>query len=106
MGKTVGYIQADSKTEQLLQKAVIDRFARANGLGEVEYVIEDSKDYVSWKDRLLGKKVLNEMKKGDSLIVADSMRLGNSSPEVDVILMYFAEKGVNVYYAKVGMKIV
>jgi hypothetical protein len=45
---------------------------------------------------------LNE---GDNFIVSDGAKLGNSTPETDVVLMYFADKQVNVYFAKVRMKI-
>ncbi len=106
MGKIVGYIQFETEMDKVLQKAAIDKFTKDKfNQQNVEYVYEEVKSFVSWKNRKLGKEVLPSLQKDDRLIVSESKRLGNSSPEIDVFLMYVTDKGVEVYEAKLNSKI-
>jgi len=105
MSRNVAYIVADDESEKLVQKAVIDSFAKQNGFDDLEYFYESEKSYVSWKNRDLGKIILPSLNEGDNFIVSDGAKLGNSTPETDVVLMYFADKQVNVYFAKIRIKI-
>lgn len=106
MPNNIAYIIADDESERLVQKATIDSFAKQNGFDDLEYFYESEKSYVSWKNRDLGKTLLPSLSEGDNFIVADGTKLGNSTPETDVVLMYFADKQVNVYFAKIRMKII
>ncbi len=106
--KVYGYIQYDNEAEKILQKAAIDKFVKDKfGLKseDVEYLIENVKPYISWKNRRLGKEILPKLKEGDVLVVSESKRLGSSSPEVDVFLMYATDKGAEVYEARLNTKI-
>ncbi len=107
-GKIYGYIQYDNETEKVLQKAAIDKFVKdkyKKTLDEVEYLVENVKPYVSWKNRKLGRELLPKLKEGDVLIVSEAKRLGSSSPEIDVFLMYATDKGAEVYEARLDTKI-
>lgn len=106
MQKNVGYIIADDESDSLTQKATIDHFAKQNDLGDVEIFYESEKNYITWKNRDLGKKLLPSLQEGDNFIVTDALKLGSSVPETDVVLMYFADKQINVYFAKTGIKII
>ncbi len=106
--KVYGYIQYDNEAERILQKASIDKFVRDKfGLKpeDIEYLIENVKPYISWKNRKLGKEILPKLQEGDVLVVSESKRLGSSSPEVDVFLMYATDKGAEVYEARLNTKI-
>jgi DNA invertase Pin-like site-specific DNA recombinase len=107
MAKTIGYIQISPEEEQmeLIQKAAITDFAGKNQLEPVEYIKEEIAGYVSWRERILGKKIFAELKEGDSLIVSEMGRLGNSSAEINAFLTFLSDKGINVYVAKTGIKI-
>ncbi|GEM_PF-2370619 len=106
MGKIIGYIQAESEGDRIMQKATIDSYAKNKfNVSDVEYVVEEVSSYISWKNRILSKEVLPNMEEGDVLLVHNAGRLGNSSAEVNLLLMYFADKGVDVYEAKTGAKI-
>ncbi len=106
MAKTIGYIQISPGEEQteLIQRAVIGDFAAKNQLEPVEYIKEEVPRYTGWRERILGKKIFAELKEGDNLIVSEMGRLGNSSAEINALLTFFSDKGVNVYVAKTGIK--
>lgn len=105
MPRNVAYILAEDETDKLAQKAVIDNFANMNGFENLEYFYESEKPYVSWKNRDLGKTILPSLQEGDNFFVSDGQKLGNSTPETDVVLMYFADKQINVYFTKTRIKI-
>ncbi len=106
MSRIIGYVQYEEEPERILQKAAIDKFVKDKFKGnDIDYVFENVKHYISWKNRELGKEVLPSFEGGDVLIVSESKRLGNSSPEIDVFLMYATDKGVEVYEARLDTKI-
>ncbi len=106
MGRIIGYVQFESETDKVLQKAAIDKFVRDKFKREdIEYIYEEVKSFVSWKNRILGKELLPSLQEGDVLVVSEAKRLGNSSPETDVLLMYVTDKGAEVYEARLNTKI-
>ncbi|WP_022669528.1 invertase [Hippea alviniae] len=108
MGKIYGYIQYDSESDRVLQKAAIDKFVKdkyKEMSTEIEYLEEEVKPYISWKNRKLGKELLPKLEKGDVVVVSESKRLGSSSPEIDLFLMYATDKGAEVYEARLNTKI-
>jgi DNA invertase Pin-like site-specific DNA recombinase len=106
MGKVIGYIQYENDSDKILQKAAIDKFAKDKfNQQSIDYVYEKIEPFISWKNRILGKELLPSLEEKDILIVSESKRLGNSSPEIDVLLMYVTEKGAEVYEAKLDTKI-
>lgn len=107
MAKTIGYIQISPEEEltELIQKVAIADFATKNQLEPVEYIKEEIAGYIGWRERILGQKIFAELKDGDSLIVSEMGRLGNSSAEINAFLTFLSDKGINVYVAKSGIKI-
>ncbi len=108
MGKVYAYIQYDNEADKIIQKAAIDKFVKHKfnlKSEDVEYMMEKVKPYVSWKNRQLGKELLPKLEEGDKLIVSESKRLGSSSPEIDVFLMYATDRGAEVYEARLDTKI-
>ncbi len=106
MGKIIGYVQYEQESDKILQKAAIDKFVRDKFKQEnIEYIYEKVEPFISWKNRILGKELLPSLEEKDVLIVSESKRLGNSSPEIDVFLMYATDKGAEVYEARLDTKI-
>jgi len=108
MGKIYGYIQFDNEAEKILQKAAIDKFVKdkyKKTPEEIEYLMENVKPYISWKNRKLGRELLPKLQEGDVLVVSESKRLGSSSPEIDVFLMYVTDRGTEVFEARLDTKI-
>jgi len=106
MGRIVGYIQFEDELDRVTQKAAIDKFVKEKfGTDKIDYVYENVKSFISWRNRTLGKEVLPSLNKGDVLVVSESKRLGNSTPEIDVLLMYIIDKGADVYEARLNTKL-
>ncbi len=104
MGKIVGYIQFESEIDKITQKAAIDKFVKEKfNRSDIEYVYENVKSFVSWRNRILGKEILPSLQDGDVLVVSESKRLGNSQPEIDVLLMYIMDKGAKAYEARLDV---
>ncbi len=104
MGRIIGYIQFESEIDKITQKAAIDKFVKEKfNANNVDYVYENTKSFVSWRNRVLGKEVLPSLQEGDVLVVSESKRLGNSQPEIDVLLMYIMDKGAKAYEARLDV---
>ncbi len=106
MGKIIGYVQYETESERLTQKVAIDKFVKDKfNRNDIEYTFENIEHFVSWKNRILGKEILPSLENGDVLVVSESKRLGSSSPEIDVFLMYATDKGTQVFEARLDTKI-
>ena len=90
-----------STAEQNLQKNKSDILKLSNEMkhGQVEWVQEKVSGKVSWKKRKLAL-VIEELKKGDNVIVSELSHLGRSMLEVMEILSVCTDKGINVYAVK------
>ena len=98
--KTIGYLRV-STGDQELEKNKSDILHLANhlNLGRVSFVEEIVSGKVSWKKRKIAE-IIEEFKKGDTLIVSELSRLGRSMLECMEILSVAVEKGVRVYAVK------
>ncbi len=98
--KTIGYLRV-STGDQELEKNKSDILHLANhlNLGKVVFVEEIVSGKVSWKKRRIAE-IIEEFKKGDTLIVSELSRLGRSMLECMEILSVAVEKGVRVYAVK------
>ncbi len=78
--KTIGYLRV-STGDQELEKNKSDILHLANhlNLGRVVFVEEIVSGKVSWKKRKIAE-IIEEFKKGDTLIVSELSRLGRSMP--------------------------
>jgi DNA invertase Pin-like site-specific DNA recombinase len=68
-------------------------------MGHVEFVEEKVSGKMSWKARKI-KSVIDELNRGDNLIVSELSRLGRSMLDIMEILSISKQKGINVYAVK------
>jgi len=100
MSKTCAYIRVSTDKQDLEnQRYAILEYANEKKLGNVEFVEEAVSGKVSWRNRKL-KDLIDNLQKGDNLIVAELSRLGRSMLEIMELLNILLSKGVNVYVVK------
>lgn len=103
--KVIGYLRV-STTDQNTSKnrhAVLD-FANSKNLGQVKFVREQVSGITSWQKRKL-YDVVQELGKGDILIVPELSRLGRSLVNVLEVLNILKDKDVKVYSVKEGFQL-
>lgn len=97
---TVGYLRVSTVDQDVNKfKAELLSFANNKDFGRVRFVEEKVSGAKSWKKRKLAE-VVEELKRGDRLIVPELSRLGRSLVEVLELLNILAGKGVDVYSVK------
>jgi DNA invertase Pin-like site-specific DNA recombinase len=98
--KTIAYLRV-STVEQDLEKNKADilTFANNKDFGKVKFVEEKVSGMKNWKNRKI-KHVIDELSKGDRLIVPEFSRLGRSMLEIMEMLSILKDKEVNVYAVK------
>jgi len=98
--KTIAYLRV-STVEQDLEKNKADilTFANDRDFGKVKFVEEKVSGMKKWKDRKI-KQVIDDLDKGDRLIVPEFSRLGRSMLEIMEMLSILKDKEVNVYAIK------
>ncbi len=98
--KTIAYLRV-STVEQNLEKNKADilTFANDRDFGKVKFIEEKVSGMKKWKDRKI-KQVIDELNKGDRLIVPEFSRLGRSMLEIMEMLSILKDKEVNVYAVK------
>ncbi len=100
MSKTYAYIRVSTDKQDLEnQKFAILQYANNKKLGNIEFVEEAVSGRISWKNRKL-KDLIEQLQKGDNLIVAELSRLGRSMLEIMELLNLLLQKGVNIYVVK------
>ncbi len=98
--KTIGYLRVSTFGQELEKnKADILTLANNKDLGKVTFVEEIISGKVSWRDRKLAA-VLNELKKGDSIVVSELSRLGRSMLECMEILSIATSKEIKIFSVK------
>ena len=103
--KAVGYLRVSTGEQELdKNKADILRLANDANLGRVRFVEEKISGKISWRKRKVAD-ILDELGKGDALIVSELSRLGRSMLECMEILSVALQKGVNVYSVKGNWKL-
>jgi DNA invertase Pin-like site-specific DNA recombinase len=80
-------------------KSSILALANDKDLGKVIFVQEKISGTVPWKKRKIAN-VIDELDKGDTLIVSELSRIGRSMLEIMQVLSIALEKGINVYAVK------
>jgi DNA invertase Pin-like site-specific DNA recombinase len=98
--KTIAYLRV-STVEQDLEKNKADilTFANNKDFGKVNFVEEKVSGMKNWKNRKI-KGVIDDLNKGDRLIVPEFSRLGRSMLEIMEMLSILKDKEVNVYAVK------
>lgn len=103
--KTVAYLRV-STIEQDLEKNKneILKFSNEKKLGNVDFVEEKISGTVHFTERKISK-ILDDLEKGDNLIVNELSRLGRSTLQILQILDIARNKGIKVYAIKGGWKL-
>lgn len=102
---TIAYLRI-STTDQDLEKNKADILHLANdkNLGKVEFVEETISGTVSWKKRKIAT-IIEQLQKGDNLIVSELSRIGRSMLEIMQVLSIAMEKGIHIYAIKGNWKL-
>jgi len=92
----VAYIRVSTdKQDADNQRLEILRLANDRALGQVRFVEEVVSGRKSWRDREIAS-VLDSLKAGDALVVAELSRLGRSMLEIMEILSIATQRGIKV----------
>src|SRR5210317_903692 len=98
--KTIAYLRVSTVEQELAKiKADILTFANNKDFGRVNFVEEKVSGTKNWKNRKI-KQVIDDLGKGDRLIVPEFSRLGRSMLEIMEMLSILKDKEVNVYAVK------
>ncbi len=98
---TIGYLRVSTE-EQEHEKNKYDllSFANSNNLGTIRFVEETISGWkTDWRERKIAD-VIDELSRGDNLIVSEISRLGRNVLQVLEMLTICREKGINVYAVK------
>jgi DNA invertase Pin-like site-specific DNA recombinase len=98
--KTVAYLRVSTIDQDLdKNKADILKFANDKRLGNVDFVEEKISGTVNFRNRKIAD-ILNQLDKGDNIIVSELSRLGRSTLQILEILEIARTKEINVYAIK------
>ena len=99
--KTVAYLRVSTIDQDLdKNKADILKLANDRNFGKVKFIEEKASGYkTGWKDRKV-KKIIDDLQKGDRLIVPEMSRLGRSMLDILQLLSVCKEKGIDVHAVK------
>lgn len=100
MGKTVAYLRVSTIDQDIEKnKSDILHLANSKDLGKVDFIEEHISGKVSWRKRKIAE-IMEDLQKGDNLIVSELSRLGRSMLECMEILSIASEKEINIYAIK------
>ena len=103
--KTVAYLRVSTLDQDTKKnEADILRLANEKDFGKVKFVTEKVSGKKSWKERKI-KSVIDELQKGDRLIVSELSRLGRSMLEIMEILSIAKQKDIFIYAVKGGWEL-
>jgi DNA invertase Pin-like site-specific DNA recombinase len=98
--KTIAYLRVSTIDQDIEKnKADILHLANDKSLGKVHFIEERVSGKMPWRKRKIAV-ILEELKKGDNLIVSEMSRLGRSMLECMEILSIASQKGINLYAVK------
>ena len=102
---TIAYLRI-STIDQDVEKNKADILHLANNkkLGQVQFVEETISGTVSWKKRKIAP-IIEQLQKGDNLIVSELSRIGRSMLEIMQVLSIAMEKGIHIYAIKGDWKL-
>lgn len=105
MGKTVAYLRVSTLDQNIEKnKSDILHFSNQYDLGKVHFIEEIATGRAPWRERRIAK-ILEELKAGDIIIVAELSRLGRSMLECMEILALAMRKGIFLYSVKGNWKL-
>jgi len=98
--KNIGYLRVSTQyQDNEKNKLDILKLANDKKLGHVEFVEEVVSGKISWRKRSIAQ-ILNDLSKGDSIILSELSRLGRSMLECMEILSIATDKGIHIYAVK------
>ncbi len=104
--KSIAYIRVSTNKQDVEnQRLEILKLANDMSLGKVRMVDEVISGRKTWRDRAIAPIILEDLSKGDALIVAELSRLGRSMLDIMEILSTCSQKGIRIYAAKGGWKL-
>jgi len=103
--KTIAYLRVSTNDQDVEKfKPDILKLAHERDLGKVEFIEERASGKIHWKQRKI-YSIIEEMGKGDNLIIPELSRLGRSMLEIMEILSIATQKEINVYIVKGNRKL-
>jgi DNA invertase Pin-like site-specific DNA recombinase len=97
---TIAYLRVSTIDQDLEKnKFQILQLANDKGLGRVQWVEEKVTSRVSWHKRQIAT-ILDQLQRGDNLIISELSRLGRSMLECMEILSIASQKGIHIYAVK------
>ncbi len=100
MSRNIAYLRVSTIDQDLEKnKADILHLANDRNLGKVEFIQEKVSGKISWKQRKIAP-LLDELKKGDTILLSEFSRLGRSMLECMEIISIALEKGIRIYTVK------
>lgn len=98
---TYGYLRVSTeKQDEVNQKLGVDNCAKKKELKIDKYFIDHAKSgTIPYKKRNLGQ-LINNLQKGDTLIISELSRLSRKVYEIFELLKILTEKGVHIYSVK------
>jgi DNA invertase Pin-like site-specific DNA recombinase len=102
MPRTIAYLRVSTLDQNLEKnKADILNLANDKNRGRVKFIEEKVSGKELWKQRKIGP-LLDELKKGDPILLIEFSRLGRSMLECMEIISIAVEKGIKIYTVKGG----
>lgn len=100
MPRNIAYLRVSTLDQDLEKnKSEILHLANEKSLGKVEFMQEKVSGKVSWKQRKIAQ-VLEELDKGDVILLSEFSRLGRSMLECMEIISIAMQKGIKIYTVK------
>jgi DNA invertase Pin-like site-specific DNA recombinase len=103
--KTIAYLRVSTEDQDLgKNKADVLKFGNDKDFGKITFVEEKVSGKKNWRERKI-KNVIDDLKKGDRIVVPELTRLGRSTLEVLEILRTAKDKEIAVYSVKEGLEL-
>lgn len=103
--KTVSYLRVSTINQDTEKnKLAVRAYANKKDFGKVTFTEETASGKTSWKERKL-KGLIDDLEKGDRLIVPELSRLGRTTFEIMEILSIAKTKGIFIYDVKNGWEL-
>ncbi|BDS15692.1 recombinase family protein [Aureispira anguillae] len=97
---TIAYLRVSTIDQDIEKnKADILHLANDKNMGKVEFVEEKISGTIPWRKRKIAP-IIEQLQKGDNLIVSELSRIGRSMLEIMEVLNIAVEKGINIYAIK------
>jgi DNA invertase Pin-like site-specific DNA recombinase len=85
------------------QRHGIYEYANARQLGPLRFVEDTISGQLRWRDRTVGRLLIEEAQKGDVVVFAEISRMARSTLQVLEMLEHCARSGISVHIAKQKM---